>query len=432
MMWLIAAIVMAMVGLIFWSPKDDRVILTFLAISTAYYCLGGSYYWGMTAKGVFEGASWGESVIVETAAMVAIASFLWAAGIWITTRLSQAPLPRFINDKGMPQPWSKELVILLAFAVGSSFYILKNSSFLGDEFSFDTAGPFFLILWAASDVLLPVLMFMIATRGYTKGVLALIAYFIVYAVLGGFRYKLALLFLPILWDAMTSKINIAFKIGLTALMGGSVLGLFAVMTLYRAKFGVPDFSVPLSDPGTQLLFGLFADANILFGQASIIANYVNTGMLVPFDPVLDTFKEWIPRVLYPTKSTGAYAQGIVLGMGTIQGANSHTAYPWVGEFMMMMGWWAMIVAPLVMIALYMFLKAKLRKHSATARQYTMGLALVAAMMGYYQFSRPYMPQISKGYVFIVAPYIYLCARDKTRRRTAALATQSSQRGPATA
>ena len=390
-------------------------------------CLGGAYYWGAMRDGAFLGATWGAEIIVRSATILAAVTLLWAVSIFVFSKLTgQSEVAQSFargEDRIPATPFETPIPnaywVIFVLGLAASLFVLKSSSFASaGDFSFTTRGPLFLIAYQFSDMLIPFALFMIATRGYTKPVLLIIAYFVFYAVLVGFRYKLALLFLPMLWDILISKRTIFFKLASGALVALGGLALFAVMTLYRAKFGMPDLSVPLANPAVQAMYGLFADTNVLFGFTSIIVNFADPGHIIAFTPILDAFKEWIPHFIDPDRVTGIYAITVVAGLGVEAGLRSGTAWPWLGEFMMMFGWPAVIFGPAIMLLVYAFFKSKLLASCATSRQYMIGLGLIAAMLAYYQFSRGYLPQIVKGYLFVLSPYIYLCYLDLKQRLVA--------------
>jgi hypothetical protein len=133
----------------------------------------------------------------------------------------------------------------------------------------------------------------------------------------------------------------------------------------------------------------------------------------PLDPFVDTVKEFIPHFLMPTRVSGLYTIPMQRGFLTIEGMGSGTVWPWIGEFMMMAGYLGIVIGPPTMAGIYVYLKSKLKSNCGTHRQYTLGVALLATIVGYYHYSRGYTPQAVKGYVFIILPYIILCMLSST-------------------
>ena len=422
-MWVLIVITIGLFVLARRAQHDDRAILYCLLVSVSYYCLGGGCYWAFARDGVFLGADWGPNIVLRSAAIVAVCTLAWASFIVVFSRLSEMqwrsrydPLVGDAVTMMLSQKPSRTFWFLLIASLTISFFVMRVSSFAGqDEFSRDAGGPFFLIAFQFADMMIPLILYLVATRGYTRLVVLLIVLFSGYAVLTGLRSKLALLFLPILWDLVNSKISIVYKLGAVIVLGVGGLFLFAIMTFYRVKFGIPDFSVPLSDPGAQILYGFFVDANILFGQTAIIQSYANQGLEFPLVPITDSFTQFLPHFLFPDRTGMTYSHSIYyFGLGTEAATRSGMAWPWIGEFMMMFGWFAVVLGPVIMLLVYVFWKSWMIVSCATRRQYAIGMALVAAVVGYFQFSRGALSFDVKAYIFVILPYVYLCGRDVKR------------------
>lgn len=88
--------------------------------------------------------------------------------------------------------------------------------------------------------------------------------------------------------------------------------------------------------------------------------------------------------------------------------SSGTAYPFVAEFISMYGWSGAFLGILLFSSLYVFLKTALSRLVLTKNLFICGLGLFSAIMAYYQYTRDYLPQISKLDISIVFPYAYLC------------------------
>jgi hypothetical protein len=391
-------------ALLMKGKMDDRLFLGLLFFSHLYFCLGGYYYWVIKEGTYFAGFVWGEESIEKSILVLSLSTTLVAVFVFLLSRNMRDYKPRTIIPIGrIPvATW-----ILLFIGGISSIIIFSQGIFSGDE-SISKRSSFFLIAYQLSDVLIPVILFLVAVRGLSKVNIFLITYFVVYASLVGFRYKIALLAFPLLAMLMFSSINKSRKILLLGLLGAGVLGLFSVLTLFRSKFKGIDLSRSLDDPSSELIYGFFAETNILFGLSSILSEYIDEAQFYYFTPLFDVVLEWIPRVIMPDRITGEYLLPAKLGFITKEGMASGTAYPFVGEFMMMFGWLGAIIGILVFSMWYAYLRRVLRRIVITKELWICGLGILAAVMAYYQYSRGYLPQIAKAYICLVFPYLYLC------------------------
>jgi hypothetical protein len=180
------------------------------------------------------------------------------------------------------------------------------------------------------------------------------------------------------------------------------------MTLYRSRFMGLDLSVQSENVDTNLVFGLFAESNIIFGLSSIISQYLDKGNYYFLSPIFDALTDLVPRFLMPDREHGLYLQEMTWGFISDEGINSKTAYPFIGEFAIMGGWLGISFGIVIYSYLYIFLYRLMAKWSSNKRMFFVGVGLIAAQMGYYHYSRGYLPQMLKSYIFIVLPYIYLC------------------------
>jgi hypothetical protein len=185
------------------------------------------------------------------------------------------------------------------------------------------------------------------------------------------------------------------------------------LTIIRNKFSIPDFS-EIFDKNIfdGLVYGLFAETNILFGLTAIMRMFTETGVYIGLQPFLDSILELIPRIILPGRSTGEYVYFALLGLISDEGLVSHTAYPYVGEFLMMLGWSGFFFGSISYGILYRILHLLSLRSGSTQRVAIAGVGLAAALVGYYHYSRGYLPQAVKGYVFVFAPFIYMAFRDK--------------------
>jgi hypothetical protein len=408
-----------------WVSRDDRGIVGVLTACSFYYCVAGTLYAVYYADARYAGVQWPPDSIIFAGQILCFATLLLT--LWIIRlpgifRTSARPKPAGWQTDARAQQVDLNFAFWLMFLIGfvASLYVLKNGSFSSRAYDYyHPTDPYMLLAFGISDVLVPVTIYAIATRGYSRLTLAMILYFIFYSVLVGFRYKIALLALPILLDQILGTRPLKTKIVTLSLVGVGGFALFTVMTLYRSKFGMPDFSHVTGDFNT-LVFGAFAEANVLFGLSSIIDNYANHFIMYPVAPWLDSIKELIPHFIMPNRTSGEYTNALTMGLISLAGTESNMAWPWIGEALIMSSYFALIWAPAALAGLYVFLKSKLRQYAVSPRYYTWGLGLLAAEIGYYHYSRGYMPQVVKGYIFLVGPYFFLC-HQAYRSRAVALA-----------
>ena len=152
----------------------------------------------------------------------------------------------------------------------------------------------------------------------------------------------------------------------------------------------------------------------MFGMEVIVKNYLDpAAQHVHLAPLIDSALGLIPRILLPSRDS--YAQYIAeydTLFETREGATSHTAYPFVGEFIMMGGYIGLVIGVIAYAFFYKFFHSALLKVAATRSQFYAGIGLLAAEMGYYHYSRGYLPQQIKAYVFVILPYIVMCAKER--------------------
>jgi hypothetical protein len=396
-----------------WGRHSDWQVILVILISYSYYCVAGTLYWALYQEAEFAGVHWGIDTLLWSAQVLAYSTVVLVAAIiavsfGTTTKRATLQLSRFPNNVQFG-PWRdmpNAYWVLLFVGLAASLFVLVTGSF--SDITFDTRNQFFLICYQLSDLLVPVTLFTVAVRGYSRATVLMIFFFTLYVVLVGFRYKLALLFIPILLDQFSRRGSVSEKAVSLAGLGTAAALLFSLMTLYRVKFGIPDLTRQIDNPLDDFFYGIFAEANILFGLSSILINYLEANVVYMIDPFVDAVKEWIPRLILPDRVTGDYLYLMQGGFRSDMGITSGTAYPWIGEFLIAFGYFGFVLGPLFLACIYVYLKAKLLRYSGSLRQYALGCANLAAVLGYYHFSRGYFPQISKAYLCIVVPYIYFC------------------------
>jgi hypothetical protein len=350
------------------------------------------------------------------------ATLLWmACTLVLSRRLDERAGDWYARYLALPSHTSGRLPlsywVLLPVGLAAAAYVLLKGSFTtstGLAYVDLYTDPIFKIAYQCSDLVVPLFVFAFARYRFNNATLVLFVAFLLYAVLVGFRYKIALLALPIALYYAFKRGPIARKITVLSALGGGALILFSVMTFHRVKFGVPDLTQALTDSASDFLTEAMGESNILFGMISITKNYADAGNVYPIDPFRDAIAELVPHFLWPGRVTGEYLSAMNYGLISKEGYESHTAYPWIGEAFMISGYYGLLWAPPALAARYVWLKSTLRRFAVSRHEYVLGLGLLAAMMGYYHFSRAYMPQALKGYIFVVAPYLWLCFATRSR------------------
>lgn len=405
-----------MIATIWLARSDDRPVVAIIAVSALYYGLGGQLYWVGFMQGIFGGLQWDPAKLSEASILLFVTSLamvlLIAAG-GAVGRLSHGrnAVDAYYLRQHLPPPKEEARglfeILFLAVGIACSIYVLAKGSFAAN-FRFDARGGLFLIAYQLSDILVAWLCFDVARRGVKPSNLALLGYFVLYAVMVGFRYKIAIIALPLITYGLTAPIDWKRKSIVVSTAAVTVFALFSLMTLFRVKFGAPDFSRGLQNAGADLTYGALAETNIIFGFTSILRVHIEGGVTAGVQPVVDAFLELVPRIILPYRATGEYLKPMIMGFLTDQGMNSGTSYPWVGEFVIMFGYWGLFVGPIVFAVMYFLLKHTVRSAAADPRQYYMGLYLLATVVGYYHFGRGYTPQLLKCYLFVFLPYVIMC------------------------
>ncbi len=398
------------------SEAGDRIFLGVLFASQTYYCLGGYLYWVVSEQGYFAGVNWSIDDLSVSILALSSASTAIATIVYFWPRLfpaKTAPIPHETR-KTLEIPYTALVLFFLGFI--ASVTVLSESlsaaSFDTSGFDFGRRSDFFLIAYQFSDLLIPVILFLLVARGLTKFNLALIIYFLIYASFVGFRYKIALFIFPLGALLLATNLPKKRKIFYTFLFGLGVLAHFSILTLFRQKFSGIDLGANVERSLESFTYGLFAEANVVFGLTAIFSEYTNADQFVYLQPIYDAFLELIPRIILPDRVTGEYLTRYVGGFITDEGEASGTAYPFIGEFAVMGGWIGVCIGVIAYAMLYISLRAWLRKSALTRSNYLCGLGIVGGVMGYYHFSRGYLPQMLKAYLFVVMPFIFLCARQK--------------------
>lgn len=390
-----------------------RPYFLMLFVSTAYYAIGGPLYWTILMDGQFIGVTWGDEiyraatyVIVSSAMLVGWTIFIRAFAMRQSTSNSYSAMEQ--NDEASLK-WRrilrKTFILIGTAALCCACYVAAFIIFGDGNLSRD---PFLLIAYQVSDAAIPCILFAIAMDGFKPRNVALLLLFIAYAAAIGFRYKIILIIFPILWLALVAddgtRSNRWIRAGFIA---GCIVVMFSLLTITRSKFAGLDLSSLESATFQDSVYGLFAETNSLFGLIGVIRESIDVGNLIWFQPIVDALLELIPRFLYPDRVTGEYLATPLGHLVVKEALDSATAYPLVGELLLMGGYYGVALGTLVWALLINKFGAQMdRVRPFHARLATLGAGLSAVFFGYYAFSRGYFPQIAKGIIFVMLPFAF--------------------------
>ncbi|MDZ4057698.1 MAG: hypothetical protein U1D69_12195, partial [Polynucleobacter sp.] len=307
--------------LLFLKRKKQLAFPIVLITSTAYYALGGFWYWTSEADGFFVGLDWSTGLPFAVLLFCG-ATFLATFSYFLLLSSSKgrvSPLP--INQDVLVFQNRRFLTVHLIGLISSAFVILTNSS----------RGPAFLIAYQFSDLLIATSLIAFALQPRSPYTVASLIYFIGYSVFVGFRYKLAIIAIPIMLVFYIANRGFKRWIYFFTLPSFVILA-FSVITFTRVKFSGLNFDAVSEVDSTRLLYGLFAETNLLFGVVSIIDYVLPTYPPTYFGSAIDAVLELIPRALFPDRQTGDHMFYVLEGLQTQEGFNSGTAYPFFGEF----------------------------------------------------------------------------------------------------
>jgi len=392
------------------TSAQNRPLLLVMFISTFYYGVAGPLYWIYVNDGYFLDVFWGDKIIYAASLIVAY-SILY--GFFVSFRFRRSPSVAIVPLR----PTSTGFWAMFGLAAISIAYVFVNGVALG---GLNRSDPFILVFYQFSDMCIPILLYSIARKRFSTFNVVCLLVFSLYAIAVGFRYKLVLLYFPIILLLLGGEVKNARQlrqrvvgIGIALL----VLSVFSVMTLTRKKFSGVDLSA-LSGVGSDVaLYGLFAESNIIFGLLGVLSEFVDKHHYIFFEPIFDSVLELIPKFFLAGRSTGNYLMVGANGLISDQAINSGTAYPYFGEFLSMGGHLAAVVGVYVYACLYHRYSSLSRVAGAVNKDFiTVGLGVLAVFFGYYNFSRGYLPQSVKGFIFVVLPYFYLISRHYRRVR----------------
>lgn len=381
---------------------EYRLFLGTLLLSHVYFCLGGYYYWISLKGGYFVGFYWDEDLLWRSIVVLSLSTTAVAAMVAFLNSTQVVDRPEVRPDLARSIPDPPVVMIFLLIGIVASIFVLS----VGIDIDFRQRNPFLLIAYQFSDLVIPVIVFLVARHGITKLNLSLLLGFCIYASLVGFRYKIALVFIPLGGLLAFARMPTGIKLVWLSMLATAAILMFGLLTIYRNKFGIPDLSRPIDN----LAYGIFADTNVVYGLTTILTNYADTGNYYYVQPLIDTVREWVPHVIDPTRVTGEYLAPMQYGFETAEGVHSGTAYPFLGEFAVMAGWYGVVIGVILYGAGYIALHKMVIRRAATLELAVGGLGILASIVGYYHYSRGYFPQATKSYIFIIFPYMYMCVQ----------------------
>ena len=382
-----------------YCNRLDRPFVWVFVFSTAYYSLFGPLYWALIKDYDFVGVDW-YAGYWDAPLILAFFSLVCLIAVVVLGRMI-----RFENIAKNAVSFDV-FPFKLVTGLGVLGAIYLGVVGIGAGKGLNLQDPFLLIAYQFADLLIPVVLFRIAVEGFTSRNKFILGVLTLLAVLVGYRYRLVFLWAPIL-ALYFSKASSVKRINSII---GSVLILivFSVLTVARKKFEGVDFDVIDGFDFDDLLYGFFAESNNIFGLLAILKTSVSAGEFIYLDPIFDSVVDFVPRFVFPLKNVGDYVTRFVaLGLVSVEGFDSGTAYPYIGEYLMMGGYWACFLGVLAYALLYIYLRHLISVASSNNNVISFGLWLLAMFFGYYNYSRGFIPQVSKTLLFIVIPYIYL-------------------------
>ncbi len=379
-----------------------------LFISTFYYGICGPWYWLEYRDGLFLGVSWGNELDRMRDWYVGI-FVLVSVGIALVNRVTYPAKLRIESDQELIQINSgMTYKALLLLGLVASAYVLIRGGSLADGASL-TDDPLLLILYQFSDILIAIVLFLISVEGLTKRNITYLFLFVMYGAFVGLRYKVLLVAAPVLiyMFVVVGRNRLPVKVAMV-LVGICFIGILSLLTIARTKFSGIDVDALSNVEVDDLLHGLFAETNIVFGLAASLNTFGTYREFVGFSPLIDSIVQFVPRFLYPDKSLYSNLDGMLYGLGdSLEAYQSATMMPFFAEYYSMGGMLAVAIGLLSYIVISSVLIVQLRRVAPNFRSLVIGGTLISIFIAYYYYSRGSIPQIFKGIIFICIPYLYL-------------------------
>lgn len=367
-----------------------------LCTTGLYYAILGYMYWWNVEGGYFAGLYWGDS-LEESAELFTMAILITSCSYYLTSR--QIHSPEKLSSRTMPTNFPVKPHELKSFRAFTMLSIISCAFVFIDK---DSRGSLFLIAYQFSDLAIPAIIFALALSPNDKKYRTAAVFFLFYCIFVGFRYKIILLSFPLLVLVLANS-KPAKRFLVLTIFPALLIILFSIIQVTRVKFSGLDLSQIKNIDTDKLLYGLFADTNILFGVSSITSYILPNEKLIYFQPFLDSVLELIPKIIIQDRDTGQQIYFVLEGLISNEGMNSATTYPFFGEYLNMFGYpgyWAGCILLGFLIAYLM--KKSYQKGIPQLTWTTAGI--IAVLFGYYYVSRGYMPQFVKSLVFILTPY----------------------------
>lgn len=411
--WPLALPLVAIAIMIRVMNHEHRPLATFFLLSSTYYAYLGPSYWINVRNSSFIGVYWGSDEIISAALLVSWSSFAVLAIIQLADYI--APRALIINAPKLKN-YSANQTPLFAFAIIGTLGLIYTSLSVASAGGFNEGDRFLLIAYQFSDLLIPVTLYLVGTTISKTAKAVMLSTFLCYALFLGFRYKAILLVAPILCasfiapDLIGSPSKIIRRRLLIMATGLLLVLGFSLLTLARTKFEGVDINAVKSQNTEDMIYGALAESNIIFGELSIINDFVNQDRSLGLRPIALAAEEWLPRFLFPNKGANSYMEAVLAGLISDEALKSATAYPYIGEYLIIGGYMAL---PFALIILSLFCRwyiGAVYAGTGCAFHREIGGGLLAVFVGYYYYSRGFLPQALKGVVFVLLPYIYLVTK----------------------
>jgi hypothetical protein len=385
------------------------VFLIIFSVSSFYYGVGGVWYWKSVKSGIFVGADWFD-LLDDAALLIAFTQVLVFSCISVVL----VGISGFSVKNNIRQIEDNSIYYASIFSFAACVFVYLLGSGIKDDGGSVSDSPILLIVYQFTEFPIALILFLITSNRHKRlGEFMLILY-VIFCVLVGFRYRIILILLPLFfgWFIFGSG-SLAKRFAVAILFIVSVLVGFSVMTISREKFSGINLEAMQSSSADDVVYGFFADTNILFGLLSAISNFGVTVNFAGLSPVYDIFVQYIPRFIFPEKNLYGHLWDVNYGISmSLESLNSATAMPFFGEYYSMFGWGGYFFGTIlysIMVSACLFYNGAVSKNAV---QKLIGASLVAVFFGYYYYSRGSIAQISKGIVFVVIPYFFMVKRSK--------------------
>lgn len=395
---------------VYKSDRLERPLYAMVAVTSTYYCVASPVYWSWYHNFRFLGVYWGD-VIYDSLAWVLLWNAFFIIGFFFFMNLEKLRNNNLEKSflVGKYSDWQTTDSVFLYFGIALSFFVWVMSIASGGGFS---RGGVLLIAYQISDVSIPFILLLLAVRGVSYVTISMIILFCIYAASIGFRYKLLLLLGPLaLWWFGMSKSRLVFRIGV---LGGVTIAvglIFSGLTLVRQKFSGIDFNAAENAGFDELMYSIFAESNVGFGEVGVDAYLRSGGELLFLIPVLDSIVDFVPRFIYSDKSVGEYLAIPLIELIADNALDSGTAYTMAGEFALMFGrFFSLGVAFALGYIVSRFFIIGIRVYRINNSVGCMFTSIASVYFGYYFLSRGYLPQMSKTFIFMMVPLYYSIAR----------------------